>query len=206
VDELESTLRKIAPVLREAGVPFLLAGGAACYAYGGPPPERDIDLLVTPENVDQALHVLGEAGLRTERPAEEWLFKAWHGDVLVDLIFAPSGLEVTDELLARGTMVSVGAMCLPVMSLEDLFVSKLLSLDEHHSDYAVLLLMGRCVREQVDWNEVLARTRHHPLAVAFFTMMEELRLIPHAHSERRVQITPVGSAAHADDADAAFRH
>jgi len=38
VAELESTLRKVVPALRDAGMPFLLAGSAACCAYGGPPP------------------------------------------------------------------------------------------------------------------------------------------------------------------------
>ena len=36
--ELESTLCKVVPALRDAGMPFLLAGSAACCAYGGPPP------------------------------------------------------------------------------------------------------------------------------------------------------------------------
>jgi predicted nucleotidyltransferase len=195
VEELESTLRKVVPALREAGVPFLLAGGAACFAYGGPPPERDIDIFVAPESADQVLEALAAAGLQTERPPEEWLVKAWDGDILVDVIFAPAGLEVTDELLGRGRMIPVAAMRIAVMSLEDLFISKLLSLDEHHADYSVLLLMGRAVREQVDWAEVHARTHHSPLAMAFFTMMEQLRLMPALHGERRTHVTVIGSPA-----------
>jgi hypothetical protein len=39
--------------------------------------------------------------MRIERPPEEWLYKAWNDDVMVDLIFRPSGLDVTDEVLAR---------------------------------------------------------------------------------------------------------
>ena len=31
-------MRKVVPALRDAGMPFLLAGSAACCAYGGPPP------------------------------------------------------------------------------------------------------------------------------------------------------------------------
>lgn len=31
--------------------------------------------------------------MRTEKPPESWLYKAWDGDVLVDVIFRPVGQE-----------------------------------------------------------------------------------------------------------------
>ncbi|MEA3217508.1 MAG: hypothetical protein QOJ19_3664, partial [Acidimicrobiia bacterium] len=39
------SLKVVAAALREAGVPFALAGGLAAWARGGPPTEKDIDLL-----------------------------------------------------------------------------------------------------------------------------------------------------------------
>jgi hypothetical protein len=53
------------------------------------------------------VEVLAEAGMRPEKPPEEWLWKAWDGDVLIDLIFRPRGLEVTDEVIARGDELHV---------------------------------------------------------------------------------------------------
>ena len=52
--------------------------------------------------------------MRPERPPEDWLLKACDGDMLVDLIFAPAGGPVTDELLDRAEELEVMAMRLPV--------------------------------------------------------------------------------------------
>ena len=54
--------------------------------------------------------------MRPERPPEEWLYKACDGDVLVDLIFRPAGLEVTDEVIERGEEREVEAMTMRVMT------------------------------------------------------------------------------------------
>ena len=64
-----------------------------------------------------------------------------------------------------------------VMSLEDVLVTKLLALDEQTLDYRSLLQIARPVREQVDWDEVRARTADSPYAAAFFTLVEELGII-----------------------------
>ena len=57
-----------------------------------------------PQDAEAALAALVEIGLRPERPPEEWLFKAWDGDVMVDVIFHPAGLEirVTWQLISGG--------------------------------------------------------------------------------------------------------
>src|SRR5919198_5693648 len=103
------TLKRAAAALRDAGVPFLVAGGVASWVRGGPPTDHDLDLLVKPEDAERALSVLVEIGLRAERPPEEWLYKAYDGDVMVDLIFAPAGLEITDEVIDRGDEREVDA-------------------------------------------------------------------------------------------------
>ncbi|HJS49306.1 MAG TPA: hypothetical protein VJ745_03210 [Gaiellaceae bacterium] len=36
---------------------------------------------------ERALEALVLIGMRAERPPEDWLFKAWDGPILVDLIF-----------------------------------------------------------------------------------------------------------------------
>src|SRR5437868_1496944 len=93
--------------LREADVKFMLGGSMAAWARGGPEPDNDLDLMVKPAHAEAALEALAGVGMRTERPPEEWLYKAWHGDVLIDLIFAPSGLELTDEVFERAETLSV---------------------------------------------------------------------------------------------------
>jgi hypothetical protein len=116
--------------------------------------------------------------MQTERPPEGWLYKAYDSNgVLVDLIFDPKGNPVTDELLARGTEMEVLAITVRVMAPEDVLVSKLLALHEQEVDYRSLIQMTRAVREQVDWDDVRARTSGSPFARAFFMIAEGLELV-----------------------------
>ena len=176
--QLVGTMKKAAAALRDAGIPHALGGGLACWARGGPQTEHDVDFVVKPEDAERAQQVLGEAGFRSERPPEPWLFKAFDGDVLVDLIFEPQGGPVDDELLARCDELEVGAMRLPVLPVEDVMVQKLLVLTEQDPDYSSVLEIARALREQIDWNRVRERTRDSPFAAAFFTLLDELDIVP----------------------------
>jgi hypothetical protein len=174
----EESLKKAVAALREAGVPFLLGGSLAVWARGGPETHHDLDLVIKPEDADRALQVLADAGMRVEKPPEEWLHKAWDGDVLIDLIFAPRGLDVTDEVIERGELLHVIGISIPVMAIEDVLATKLMALDEHRLDYTSVLRIARAVREQIDWEALRARTVASPYAKAFFTLCEELDIVP----------------------------
>src|SRR3954468_3288279 len=156
--DLEATLKKAGAALREAGVPFLLGGSLASWARGGPETRHDLDLMIRHEDVETALDALVQAGMRPERPPENWLVKAWDGDVLVGLLYWPSGMAIDDEVLARGEELSVLGMEMQVMALEDVLVTKLRALTEHSLRYESLLAISRAVREQVDWAQVRRRT------------------------------------------------
>src|SRR5215212_6792961 len=175
---LEQSLKKAVAALREAEVPFLLAGSLAVWARGGPETRHDLDLVVREEDAERALEVLADAGMRTEKPPEEWLFKAWDGDVLIDLIFEPRGLAVDDELLERGEPLHVLGITVPVMSIDDVLATKLLALHEHELDYTAVVRIARSVREQIDWRYLRARTKDSPYAVAFFVLCDELGIAP----------------------------
>jgi hypothetical protein len=174
----EESLKKAVAALRESGVPFLLGGSLAIWARGGPETRHDLDFVIKPEDADRALAVLEDAGMRTEKPPEEWLHKAWDGDVLIDLIFAPRGLEVDDELIERGELLHVIGITIPVMAIEDVLATKLMALHEHELDYTSSLTIARAVREQIDWPSLRARTAGSPYASAFFTLCDELGIVP----------------------------
>jgi hypothetical protein len=193
---IESSLKKAVAALREADVPFLLAGSLAVWARGGPEVRHDLDFVIKPEDADRALAVLEGAGMQPEKPPEEWLHKAWDGDVLIDLIFAPRGLEVTDEVIERGELLHVVGITIPVMAIEDVLATKLMALHEHELDYTSVLRIGRAVREQIDWHSLRTRTRSSPYATAFFVLCEELGIVPmDAHAVRGAEVrvlTPRG--------------
>src|ERR687891_2135163 len=96
--------------------------------------------------------------MRAEDPPEEWLVKAWDGDVLVDLIFAPKGLTIDDEVLARGEEMSVLSMQMRVMSIEDVLITKLMAITEHDLRFEGPLSIARALREQINWPQVRSAT------------------------------------------------
>jgi predicted nucleotidyltransferase len=170
------TLKKAAAALRDGGIPYLVAGGVASWVRGGPSTDHDLDFLIKPVDADRALDTLADVGLRPEKPPEEWLFKAWDGDVLVDLIFCPAGLDVDDELIERGEEREVQAMTMRVLSAEDLLVSKLMAMTEHTIDYRSCLEIARALREQIDFDEVRERTEASAYGRAFFVIAEGLAI------------------------------
>jgi len=185
--EIEHALKRAAAALRDAGVPFLLGGSLASWARGGPETRHDLDLMIRPTDVETALEALTEAGMRPERPPEDWLVKAWDGDTLVDLIYCPTGLPVNDDLIARGEELSVLGMEMRVMALEDVLATKLMALTEHSLRYESLLQIARALREQIDWAAVRARTESSPFARAFFTLAEGLDIVPAAPGSTATQ-------------------
>jgi hypothetical protein len=174
--ELLESLKRSGAALRDAGIPFAVGGGLAAWARGGPPTEHDIDLFIREEDALAALAALEAIGMRTEIPPEGWLVKAWDGDLLVDLIFRPTGLVVDDGLFDRCDILNVHAVRMAVIPVDDLLATKLLALTEHNLDYAPVLEYARSLREQVDWDALRRRTDGSPFARAFFTLVEELGL------------------------------
>jgi hypothetical protein len=180
--EFQETLKKSVAAFREAEVPALLGGSLAIWARGGPETKHDLDFMVKPEDAERALQALVDVGMKPEKPPEGWLYKAWDGKVLVDVIFQPRGLEMTNEVFARGDTREVLAISVNLMSLEDVFTTKLLSFDEHNCDYQSVLLMARSLREQIDWDQLRERTEGHAFAQAFFVLVAELGIAPPANA------------------------
>jgi hypothetical protein len=176
-ERLLTTLKRTAAALRDAGVPFALAGGMAAWARGGPPTEKDIDVFVREQDADAALRALTAVGMTTEIPPEGWLVKAFDDGVLVDVIFRPSGVEVDDTLLCACDVMQVSAVEMRVLPVDDLLTSKLLALSEHVLDLGPVLEISRALREQVNWLAVRKRTRSSPFARAFFALLDELDIV-----------------------------
>ena len=177
-EQILDAMKHGAAALRDAGIPFALAGGLAVYARGGPPTEHDVDFLLRREDGERALAVLAEAGFRSERPPEGWLFKVFDGnDAMIDLIFAPNDKpEAVGPMLDRADSVEVFAITMPVMTVTDVLATKLLTLKEHEVDYDSVLEIARTCREQVEWDALREQTDASPYAKAFFTLVEELGL------------------------------
>lgn len=177
LDALVATMKHAAAALRETEVEFMLGGGLAIWARGGPTTDNDVDFLVREDDAERALGALAAAGMRTEKPPEEWLYKAYDGPVLVDVIFRPAGGVIDDEHFARATLIEVAAQSLLVASIDDVMVTKLLALSEQEPDFRAVLEVARALREQIDWTWVEERSSSSPFARAFFTLAEGLGIV-----------------------------
>src|SRR5919202_3093371 len=197
--EISASMKRAAAALRDADVEFALAGSLATWARGGPKSSHDLDFVIRERDGERALAALEAAGMKSEDPPEEWLVKAWdESGVLVDLIFGPSGVNA-DEVLERAETLNVMSMEMPVMALEDVIVTKVMSLTEHSVDYGTLIEMARALREQIDWEAVRRRTASSPFAAAYFVLLDRLGIVPEGRpaggpesGRVRVEVTGAG--------------
>jgi hypothetical protein len=173
-EQLLDVMMHAAAALRDADVPYLLAGSFAVWARGGPAHDTDLDFALKPEDVERAVDALVAAGMQPAPTPEEWLKKVCEGDVQVDLIFDPAGLTIDDDVLERGDDIEVNGMTFRVMAVDDVMTTKLFAFKEHYLDYESALEMARTVREQIDWDELRRRCEDYPYAQPFFTLAEEL--------------------------------
>ncbi|MFC4003152.1 nucleotidyltransferase family protein [Prauserella oleivorans] len=173
-EQLLRTVTRVVTTLREADVPFALAGGCAVYARGGPASDHDVDIFVTEADAPVARKALIAAGMRAADPPEDWLVKVYDGDCLVDVIFRPNQRPVTADLLARCEEMRVGPTSAPVLPATDVMVDKLLVLGPHRCDFTPLLPIARALREQVDWHRAARETAGSPYARAFLRLLTDL--------------------------------
>jgi hypothetical protein len=185
---LRTALKRSASALKADGVAFALGGGYALWVAGGPEPSHDVDIVVAEPDVEMAANSLSAAGLRVERPPEDWLFKAYcdpdgssepeEEPALVDVLHRLGGVPVEHSLLDTAREYEVLGIRIPVLPPTPIMIAKLQSLSEHYCDFAALLLVVRAVREQLDWTEIRRATEDNPFAEAFMLLIERLGITP----------------------------
>jgi hypothetical protein len=171
---MREALRASASALKAADVPFALAGSYALWVFGGPEGDHDVDLVVPEDVVEEAAEVLAAADFGIERPPEDWLFKAWHHGVLVDVLHRLVGVPVDHRLVADAEPHDVLGVRMPVLAPTVVMTTKVLSLSEQYCDLGTLLPGARAVRERIDWAEVAAAAADHPYAEAFLFLARRL--------------------------------
>jgi predicted nucleotidyltransferase len=162
---LAAVLRLAVRAFESAEIPYVVIGGLASAALGRPRCSSDIDLFVAPHEADRALEALEKAGFATERTNPAWLYKAFHSEILVDLLFKTVGdIYLDDEMVRRAPLRTLLGTPVRVMPPEDLVVIKALVHDEetprHWHD--ALGLIARC---ELDWDYLLARSSQGPRRV-----------------------------------------
>ena len=206
-ERLRAALKRSASALKEAGVPFALAGSYALWVHGAAESEHDVDLVVPEARVEAAVDVLSAAGFAIERPPEDWLFKAFLDDAMVDVLHRLNNRPVDAELIAGAGSVEVLGMHIPALSAAQVVTGKMLAMTERYCDFGQLLPAVRAVREQVDWTQIERDTADNDFAAAFLFLLRRLGIADRSvngaaatpsvvtPSERRPVRNPAGTTA-----------
>lgn len=159
LDQLETGLRDCLGRLDEAGISYVIMGGLAVTTLARPRWTHDVDVFLRPRDAVRALTVLGDAGYEVERTDPEWLFKAWHDGLMIDLIFRSSGhIYLDDEIVEHAIDRTFLGVPMRVISPEDLLVIKAAADGEltHYHWFDALAILAR---HHLDWEYVLWRSR-----------------------------------------------
>ncbi len=175
---LREALKLVAVLLKEAGVPFALAGSYGLWARGGPEPDHDVDFMIAEEDAPRIEDVLVESGLDVVQPPEDWLFKVFVDGAMVDIIFRVRNEPIQRSRFGDADEIEVESVRMPVLSATVLMTDKLASLEEHACDFTTVLPVARAVREQVDWRAVASATAGNPFARAFLGLLDALDVAP----------------------------
>lgn len=157
-------------ILTAAGVPFMVGGGIAVWAYGRRRFTKDIDLFLPPKIPFVAMDALGKRGFHTRDTDASWLYKAVKDGVLIDLIVWTTGnVRVDAETFARTRVAEIDGWQFTIMGPEDVLFRKILSHREERRDwYDGLSMLARPV-PGFDWEYFLGRIRpeHARRALSF---------------------------------------
>jgi len=176
-DALREGLKRVAVALKDAGVPFALAGGYAAWARGAPEAGHDVDFLVPPGEADRAFEALQQRGFEVVQPAEDWLFKVVVDGETVDVLHRTAGTSC-EAVLQEADTLPVLSVQMPVLTSTAVVTEKLLAMDEHYCDFGQALPAARSLREQVQWPAVEQAVKGHPFAEAFLFLLERLEITP----------------------------
>jgi hypothetical protein len=157
-------LASLADVLRRLDLRWYLFGAQAVVIWGRPRMTADVDVTVAlePENSSVLAEAMGRSGFQLRIDDSEIAAFVAKTRVLpflhtptrmpLDVVLAGPGLE--QEFLARAELVDLGGVEIPVLSAEDLVVTKILAGRAKDLDDVAGILRER--REQLDFTRIRA--------------------------------------------------
>ena len=129
----ENLLRKLAQVLNNNEVPYMIIGGQAVLLYGEPRLTRDIDVTlgIGIDKLPQMLELLKKLKLHplTENPAkfvkETWVLPAQDQKTKIRIDFIFSFTPFEQEAIKRARSVAIGKIKVKFASPEDVIIHKI---------------------------------------------------------------------------------
>jgi hypothetical protein len=186
-DERQSVYALGLQALVDAGMPFLVGGGYALFAYLGRwRNTKDIDIFIEPKHLEQVLLVMARAGFQVEIADTAWLAKARLDGALIDIIFCSyNGLFPVDASWHdNGRRAEVLGVPVKVVGPEEIIVSKCFVAARDRFDGGDVSWLIRAVGPHLDWSRVEWLMRDHwqvllwQLLHFLYVFPAERRLIP----------------------------
>lgn len=177
-----------AHALQQAGIRFCLAGSLGGWVYGAGQPQKDLDLLICPDDLVRAADALDAANFKLDAPSpswQQWFFAAWAdgAEFPLEIVFSPA--LPASEVIGRAHDREVAGHTLPVAELTDILALKLAGLRELHPrggadriDMAPLIRIARAGGDLIDWKQLEARTASSPYAFGFLSLAHALGINP----------------------------
>lgn len=169
-DRVVVAATRAAADLDASRVPFAVIGGLAVSAWGEPRYTRDVDLAIAVEDDREAellVHRLGSAGYevlkvieqtKTSRLATARLRRRDEPEVIIDLLFASSGIE-REVVAGAARLEADDGFDVPVASIGHLIALKVLSESEKRLQDRIDIQELAKVAGEDDWQTADAMVR-----------------------------------------------
>jgi hypothetical protein len=151
-------------VVNATGIPYVVSGLYAMYEYTGIYRKtKDLDLFVEPGNVVGVARALKEDGFSVRLEDAHWLAKAFLDGKQIDLIYGMgNGLALIDADWYRHSRAGIlAATQVRVAPPEELLWHRLYVSERHRHDMADVLHLILCRGDELTWERLLRRLRHH---------------------------------------------
>jgi hypothetical protein len=163
-DSLAAFYVDILHLLRRAGIPLLVGGAFAHARYTARDRDtKDLDVIVRPAHVREALAVAADAGYAATLPYPHWLGKVTHGTHCLDVVFSSGNgvVRVDDGWFEHAVPGSVLGMPLPLCPAEELLWSTAFVQERERFDGADVLHLLHDRGAVLDWDRLLERFGPH---------------------------------------------
>ena len=156
----DAFFRQVLNLLRKEKIPFLVGGGYAFAAYTNIHRDtKDLDLFIKPEDLESALALAKEHGLKTWIKSPHWLGKIAKGEYFVDLIFSSGNgaCPVDDRWFANAPTSTLLGQKVGLTPPEEMIWSKAFIMERHRYDGADVahILLARA--PDLDWERLIDR-------------------------------------------------
>lgn len=155
--EARECYRDVVQSLQQARIPFAVGGAFAIHKHTGIwRTTKDLDLLLAPAAVPQALAELRRQRFETYIEDPIWLAKAYRGKYFVDLITGMGNacLIVDHSWIERSVEDEVLGISCRVLAAEELIASKVFVAFRERFDGSDIVHLIRACGHRIDWNRV----------------------------------------------------